>query len=166
MDRRKRRRAERLIKMLSGLLGLSLEVSSSERGRRLERYCARKCRSLGFHVADTTALGKPWDLIVNGYRVQCKSRRKHGKNLHGVNLFKNSRKRYSVGDVDFFVISFNRHCYVIPSSVISDEDGIVRGWVNLTNKRHFINAWDQFESGVVACDMQQLLFAGVETHGR
>jgi hypothetical protein len=159
LNRHKKKKARLLIKQLSNLFGLRLEITASERGRRLESYCARKCRSLGFQVIDHSSNGKPWDLMINGYRVQCKSRKKHGHNSHGVNLFKNSQKRYTVREVDFFVIRFNRHCYVIPAACIADRQGLVRSWVCLTNMRHYINAWNQLEGVSVAFDRQTSLFA-------
>jgi hypothetical protein len=158
MNRRKRKRAEALLKRLAELFGLTLDVTASERGRRLESHCARKCRAIGFHVVDYSAKGKPYDLIVNGHRVQCKSRKAHGHNSHGVNLFKNSQKRYLQSDVDFFVIRFNRKCYVIPSSEICDQDGRVFAWVRLTNKQHYVNAWHQLDGEAVPVDRQRCLF--------
>lgn len=159
MRRTKKRRVENLIKRLCDALGIPVEVTASERGRRLERHCAKKCRSLGFQVIECGAKGKPYDLIVNGFRVQCKNRSKHGHNQTGVNLFKNSQKRYSVSDVDFFVIRFSRKCFVIPSKVIADDLGFVAGWVRLTNKKHFIDGWHQLAGDPVMVDLQMNLFS-------
>lgn len=159
MRRTKKRRAESLIKRLCAVLNIPVEVTASERGRRLERHCAKKCRDLGFQVIDCGSKGKPYDLIVNGFRVQCKNRSKHGHNETGVNLFKNSQKRYRTSDVDFFVIRFSRKCFVIPVELISDESGFVSGWVRLTNKRHFIDAWHQLAGEPVCVETQMNLFA-------
>ncbi len=155
----KKRRAEILIRKLAELLNIPVEVTSTERGRRLERHCAKKCKSLGFQVIDCSSKGKPYDLIVNGFRVQCKNRSKHGHNDNGVNLFKNSQKRYQSNDVDFFVIRFGRKCFVIPTTAISDDSGLVLGWVKLTNKRHFIDAWHQLAGEAVYVEKQMGLFA-------
>ncbi len=159
MRRSKKRRAEILIRKLANLLHIPVEVTASERGRRLERHCANKCRSLGFQVIDCSSQGKPYDLIVNGFRVQCKNRSKHGHNDNGVNLFKNSQKRYQAIDVDFFVIRFSRKCFVIPTTAISDDSGLVLGWVRLTNKKHFIDAWHQLAGNAVYSETQMSLFA-------
>lgn len=165
--RTKRRRAESLIKRLCNLLRIPVELTASERGRRLERHCAKTFRALGFQVIECGAKGKPYDLVVNGFRVQCKNRSKHGHNNTGVNLFKNSSKRYSVSDVDFFVICFSRKCFVIPSSAISDKAGLVVGWVRLTNKRHFIDAWHQLSGEPVYVEKQMSMFVtGEGSNGR
>jgi len=158
VKRTKKRRVETIIKRLCAALGIPVEVTASERGRRLERHCAKKFRDLGFQVIDCGSKGKPYDLIVNGLRVQCKNRRRHGHNATGVNLFKNSQKQYRASDVDFFVIRFCRKCFVIPTSVISDEAGLVAGWVRLTNKRHFIDAWHQLAGQPIPVETQMNLF--------
>lgn len=156
----KKRRAETLIKKLATLLGIPIQVTCSERGRRFEQYCATKCRELGFQVIDHSHKQKPYDLLVNGFRVQCKARNKHGNNHTGVNLLKNSQKRYMVSDVDFFVIRFAKKCFVIPSSAISDRSGYVRAWVRLNNKKHFIDAWDQLLGRHVYAETQMTFFEG------
>jgi hypothetical protein len=158
MMRSKKRRAEALITKLAEVLNIPIEVTSTERGRRLERHCAKKCRDLGLQVIDYSSKGRPYDLIVNGFRVQCKNRSKHGHNDNGVNLFKNSQKRYQSSEVDFFVIRFSRKCFVIPTSAISDDSGLVACWVRLTNKRHFIDAWHQLGGTAVCVDAQMSLF--------
>jgi len=165
LNRRKRKRAESLLKRLGDLLGIDLDITASEKGKRLESHCARKWRSMGFSVMECGDKGQPYDLIVNGHRVQCKSRTKHGHNEHGVNLFKNSQKRYLVSQVDFFVIRFNRKCYVIPSSDICDSDGRVLSWIRLTNKNHYVNAWNQLGGESVVMDRQRCLFMK-GSHGR
>jgi hypothetical protein len=158
LNRRNRKRAETLLMRLAQVLGIAVDVTASERGRRLESYCASKCRAMGFDVIECGTKGKPYDLVINGHRVQCKSRKKHGHNGHGVNLFKNSQKKYLKSEVDFFVIRFNRQCFVIPSSDICDRDGRVFSWVRLTNKAHYVNAWHQLEGQVVLMDRQRCLF--------
>lgn len=157
---RKNRDAETLIKKLARLLDIPVQVTSSERGRRFEQYCAKKCRELGFQVIDHSHKLKPYDLLVNGFRVQCKSRNKHGESKTGVNLFKHSQRRYMASDVDFFVIRFDKKCFVIPSSVISDGLGHVTPWVNLSNKKHFIDAWHQLEGRPVYAETQMSFLVG------
>jgi hypothetical protein len=159
VKRTKKRKAEALIKRLAQLLCIPVEVTASERGRRLERHCAAKFKLLGFQVIDCSSKGKPYDLIVNGFRVQCKNRNKHGNSANGVNLFKNSQKRYKASDVDFFVIRFSRKCFVIPTAAISDDKGSVIGYVTLTNKKHFIDAWHQLGGDPIYAETQMNLFA-------
>jgi hypothetical protein len=157
---RKKRDAETLIKKLARLLDIPVQVTSSERGRRFEQYCAKKCRELRFQVIDHSHKQKPYDLLVNGFRVQCKARNKHGNNRTGVNLSKNNQKRYVASDVDFFVIRFAKKCFVIPSSVIADRSGHVRAWVRLNNKKHFIDAWDQLLGRPVYAETQMSFLEG------
>lgn len=157
--RSKRRHAESLIKKLACLLNIPIQVTSSANGKRLEQHCTRKCRQMGFQVIDHSRKGMPHDLLINGFRVQCKNRRKHGNSGNGVNLYKNSQKQYRTEDVDFFVIRFLRKCYVIPSSCISDRNGLVFRYVTLNGKRHYINAWHQLAGERVAVDVQARLFA-------
>lgn len=157
---RKKRDAETLIKKLARLLGIPVQVTSSERGKRFEQYCAKQCRELGFQVIDHSHKQKPYDLLVNGFRVQCKARNKHGNCRTGVNLLKNSQKRYVASDVDFFVIRFEKKCFVIPSSVIADQSGHVKSWVTLDNKKHFIDAWHQLKGRPVYTETQMSFLVG------
>lgn len=160
--RSQRRRAETLIKKLAKLLDIPVQVTASATGKRLEQHCTSRCKRLGFQVIDDSSKFLPHDIRVNGFRVQCKNRSKHGKNGNGVNLFKNSQKRYRVEDVDFFVIRYLRKCYVIPSSQISDSDGLVFGYVNLNVMRHYIDAWSQLAGDRVPVDVQTNLFQKVQ----
>ena len=161
--RSKRRHAESLLKKLAMALGIPIQITCSEKGKRLEQHTAQKCRRLGFQVIDDSKKRLSHDLRVNGFRVQCKNRSKHGGRADGVYLFKNSQKKYTTEEVDFFVIRLSRKCYVIPSSQIADSDGFVARYVPLNKKRHYINAWYQLAGEKVAVDVQASLFAEVKT---
>jgi hypothetical protein len=162
----KRRHAEILIRKLARLLNIPIQVTTTANGKRLEQHCTRKCRELGFQVIDDSKKGLPHDLRVNGFRVQCKSRRKHGNNGQGVNLKKSGQRQYSTSHVDFFVIRFNRKCYVVPSCCIAGDDGLVCNWVNLAKLGRYIDAWSQLAGERVCVDVQTNLFARVATNGR
>jgi hypothetical protein len=166
VNNRERRKAEFLLKNLANVIGLSLDTTPSARGRRFECYCARKAKSLGFSVLSVGERLKPWDLVINGYRVQCKARQKHGHRQHGVYLRKNNDRRYSTNEVDFFAILFNSQCFVIPSSELCDDEGVVCGYVSLADKQHFVDAWMQLCGQRVQVDRQLSMFSGNIQNGQ
>lgn len=155
-----RRKAERLLRKLAKMLGVPLQVKTSEIGKRFEKKVAQLCESRGFQVIDAAGDQLPWDLVVNGYRVQCKARRPHGSNVYSVNLFKNSQKRYTADEVDFFAIKFGAEVFVIPSRAIAAADGTVTSCVSLSRVQHFKDAWHQLRGESVYRERQGRLFAG------
>lgn len=161
----RRQQAERLVRKLAKLLGVPLQVKTSEIGRRFERQVARVCKSLGFQVIDASSHQLPWDLVVNGHRVQCKSRNAHGNRSYSVYLLKNSQKRYMVVDVDFFVVKFCEEVFVIPSREIAREDGTVMHCVSLARLQHYKDAWGQLAGESVYHERQQRLFQTRGEHG-
>jgi hypothetical protein len=163
----RKRRAEAALLEIADALGIRLQVCASENGRRLELHVSKKCRALGYQVIDDSRKQKPWDLRINSLRVQCKSRSRHGiSGSVGVYLLKNSQKQYHVSDVDFFVVRFDRKCYVIPSLAIADQSGFVVRYVRLAEMRHYIGAWHQLTGERLAIDVQRSLFVRTDNYGR
>ena len=157
MRRDARRKVRRAVRLLASAMGIKLEQSHSQKGMWFEARCAKICRKLGYQVIDMTKKQERYDLLVNGHRVQCKTRRPHG-NRSGVLLSKSSERKYMSSEVDFFVIGHMKRCYVIPASEISDESGVIRNHLCLTNKHHYINAWGQLEGERIEHEQQKKLF--------
>ena len=153
-----RSKVRRAVRLLASAMGIKLEQSHSQKGRWFEARCAKICRNLGYQVIDVAKKQERYDLLVNGHRVQCKTRRPHGNRRGAVLLSKSSERKYMSSEVDFFVIGHMKRCYVIPASEISDESGVIRNHLCLTNKHHYINAWGQLEGERIEHEQQKKLF--------
>jgi hypothetical protein len=139
-------------------MGIKLEQSHSQKGTWFEARCAKICRKLGYQVIDVTKKQKRYDLLINGHRVQCKTRRPHGNVRDAVLLSKSSERRYLDSEVDFFVIGYMRKCYVIPAVEISNDVGEIKNHLCLSNKYHYINAWGQLDGERIKHEQQKKLF--------
>jgi hypothetical protein len=154
-----RSKVRRAVRLLASAMGIKLEQSHSQKGRWFEARCAKICRNLGYQVIDVSKKQERYDLLVNGHRVQCKTRKKQpAKNGFGVLLAKSSERKYLVSEVDFFVISYMKTCYVIPAKEILNKGGEINNWVLLSNKYHYINAWGQLEGERIEYEQQKKLF--------
>ena len=153
----RRKRSEILVKRLARHLGLKIQLDCSVIGRRFELKVARVCRDAGFQVIDCSARKLPYDLLINGKRVQCKVRHpgKRKQDGNGIHLSKGKGKdRYRVCDIDFFVIGSKGVMWVIPTSLLCTDSGYIKSWVALKNKSHFINAFEQLAGLPVSYDRQ------------
>ena len=153
----RRKRSELLLRRLAKHLGINVQLKSSEIGRSLERRVARICVDLGFQVIDRASCQLKYDLLINGNKVQCKSRRMYRSRKlhgHGVMLHKGKSAYAHASEIDFLVIKHASLIYVIPTSVLGLKDGWIKSWVPLSDKFHFINAWGQLAGQPVKCDRQ------------
>ena len=165
----RRKRSEILVKRLARHLGLKIQLDSSVIGRKFELKVARVCRDTGFQVIDCSAKKLPYDLLVNGKKVQCKVRHlgKRRRDGDGIHLSKGKGKdRYRVCDIDFFVIGSKGVIWVIPTSLLSTDSGYVKSWVSLKNKSHFISAFEQLAGLPVSYDRQVRFGFKEATDGR
>ena len=165
----RRKKSEILVKRLARLLRLKIQIDSSVIGRKLELKVARVCRDAGFQVIDCSARKLPYDLIVNGKKVQCKVRHlgKRRKDGYGIHLSKGKGKdRYRVCDIDFFVIGSKGVMWVIPTLSLCTDSGYVKSWITLKNKSHYINAFEQLAGLPVSYDRQVRFGFTEATDGR
>lgn len=161
MRRLRRKKAERLVLQLAALFDMPLQVSNSATGTRFERYCIRKCRRLGYQVIDDTKKQVAHDIIVNGYRVQCKSRKLHKSRPTTLGLVHTGACLYTVDTVDFFALAAMKTVWIVPSAFLAREDGTIPKDVSTTKIAHFANAWHQLAGDPVYYEKQKgLPFCG------
>jgi len=151
---RRRKQVEKIIFSLAAMHGIPLQLQAKEIGRRLEYKVAKICEGLGYQVFDASLKQLRWDLLVNGFKVQCKARNSHGKNGYAINLLKNGTRPYTVEDVDFFVVFFDKKFFVLPVSEISDSSGNIFNWISLSDKQVYVDAWEQLRGKAVRRERQ------------
>lgn len=159
MRRAKRRRAEAILVELARLLDVPIQVNTKTIGRRFELLCARKCESMGFQVIDTSSQQLCYDLVVNGHRVQCKTRklRSCSRRSTEIRLQHRSTRPYRVDEVDFFIIRHGKKILVVPSDAISRDDGTVKGTVDVRSLLQFVDAWKQLDGDSIPHERQASL---------
>ena len=77
------------------------------------------CELRGF-VCEHAPLGQRYDLMVNSYKVQCKSSFATCS-IDIRNKDKENNRRYLPGDFDFMAIYSNEEVYVVPISSLLDD---------------------------------------------
>jgi len=93
------------------------------------------CKQKGFHISKS-ALGEKHDVIVNGFRVQCKFSA-NSKKIDLRNKGKNTRK-YHKDDVDFFAIKTIETYYVVSSlDLLSDDEQFLLTSIKIENLKKF-----------------------------
>ena len=122
-DSQTRASIERILIETARQFGVRLIVDPSESGGRWVAYCAEKFVPLvgSDEVIDASARQLPYDLLVNGRKVQCKSRKR--KKSGQCALRKHTGQPYSRCDVDFFAIQYGDEHYLIPYDALCRDDG-------------------------------------------
>lgn len=130
-------------------------------GRECVETVAEICAALGYSVfvpeRETLA---PWDMQVNGMRVQVKSRSSHKEQPNRVRLkthFGSGKVAYSVRDFDAVVIRWFVRWYVIPSHAIGRMDGSVMNGIYMPSVAEWVDRWDVLD-GARVCYSQQKCF--------
>lgn len=107
---------------IARLAGGNLQPAGNLIGREWEQIVSeRLCSMYGSeNVKNVSKQQLPYDLIVLGKKIQCKSRAQ--KNCGGRNWVKiapsNGGLHYAAGDVDFFALRLNEKEYVFPFSAL------------------------------------------------
>ena len=125
-----------------------LEVSSSSSsksppalGAEAVAEFSAKCMALGFCVEDQSDRLLPHDLVVNGLRVEVKTRTTDSTTFH----LKGRRScfliAYKTQDVDVFAIRLNGLWHIFPSTVLADDTGNVKNKVTVKRISPYANDW-------------------------
>jgi hypothetical protein len=107
---------------IARLAGGNLQQAGNLIGREWEQIVSeRLCNEYGSeNVKNVSKQQLPYDFIVLGKKIQCKSRAQ--KNCGGRNWVKiapgNGALHYAEGDVDFFALRLNGKEYVFPFSAL------------------------------------------------
>lgn len=115
-------------------------------GRLCVEEVAEICMSLGYSVfVPKHETLEPWDLQVNGLRVQVKSRCSHKEQQNRVRLKTycgSGTIAYTVSDFDVLVIRWFVRWYVIPAQSIARLDGSVMNGIYMPNVAEWTDRWD------------------------
>jgi hypothetical protein len=130
-------------------------------GRECVEQVADICNSLGYsvYVPERETCG-PWDMKVNGMRVQVKSRCIDNFKPNCIRLKTNfgpATKAYSVNDIDAFVIRWDAKWYVVPSSEMPCAEGSIRNGIFMPDIGEWRDRWEVLDGDRV-CYSQQKSF--------
>jgi hypothetical protein len=115
------------------------------------------CNSLGFSVwVPEKELCRPWDLLINGHKVQVKYRSVCTSNRNRVRLKTYLRPRAMAYDKDAFaylVLYWNQHWFVIKSQLLL-VDGGMRNALHMPHFCRYRDKWDLLSDGKVVMEIQ------------
>lgn len=128
-------------------------------GRQCVAAVAELCDQLGYgvYVPEKETCG-PWDLLVNGMRVQVKSRSsvKEQQNRIRLRTYMGSGKAaYRLEDADVLVICWFGVWYVIPFRAICRADGVVKNGLHMPSVSEWAGRWDVLDVGRVVYSKQK-----------
>jgi len=128
---------------------------SRERGFAFESDFVRRANDRG-HRAFRVKGHKPHDVLVDGVRVQCKSKQfvDHGR----VRIAK-GQKKYRRGDWDVLALDFRGTLFLIPETLLRTSRGTLLTVIRPRFFRRWIEAWQVFSGKALQQhDQQQTLF--------
>lgn len=116
---------------------------SRERGFAFESDFVRRATLRG-HKAHRVCGHKPHDVVVDGVRVQCKSKQfdEQGR----VRIAK-GQKKYRRGDWDVLALDFRGTLYLIPEPILRTKSGTLLTVIRPRFFRRWIDAWQVFSHG-------------------
>ena len=132
---------------------------SRERGFALESDFVRRAQIRG-HKAHRVDGHKPHDVVVDGVRVQCKSKQfdEQGR----VRIAK-GQKKYRRGDWDVLALDFRGTLYLIPEPVLRTPGGTLLTVIRPCTFRRWIDAWHVFSQERLRNEPhEKTLFDGLE----
>jgi hypothetical protein len=101
-----------------------------------EQDFQRLCGLNGIKCVACGKLDSRYDLIANGYRIQCKHTSKWPI-IDIRNKDKNNNRRYLVGDFDFIAIRSLNKVFIIPQDKLpKDSTKVISGYVNLDTQKY------------------------------
>jgi hypothetical protein len=140
-----------LLKQIAELMGESGGNSLRTRGKRWEKKFSSLASGKGFSVTSVESKGLQYDSIVNGKRVQCKSRSllKNGSvDLCLARRKGNSKKAYLIDDFDVLALRCQCLTYLIPAWAIAHSDGAtIKNNIKPKDYACFVENWGFF-SGI------------------
>ncbi len=128
-------------------------------GRKCVEMVAEICQQLGYgvYVPEKETCG-PWDMKVNGERVQVKLRGVCTQQPNRIRLktyMGSGTVAYRMEDVDAFVIRWSDRWYVVPSHFIATRGGDIMNAVYMPSIAGWIDKWCLFEGERVAYEQQK-----------
>jgi hypothetical protein len=129
------------------------------KGRECVEMVADICTLLGYsvYVPEKETCG-PWDMKVNGMRVQVKARDSFAEHRNRVRLktyMGSGKTAYMSGDVDVFVIRQFGRWYVIPTNAIARTDGAIANGIYMPSVGEWLDRWDVLDGVRVAYSQQK-----------
>ena len=140
---RKQLQAESLLMQLGEVLGIRLRLHSDVAGDRWVSECAQAFgREHGHHnVQDISKKQLPYDLVVNGFRVQCKTRTpKRGRSMSIEKWW--GQSRYGNNAFDVLALKYGTDIYIIPIKALVKPDGTFKNDIKPDNFWRFKNRWN------------------------
>lgn len=124
---------------------------SRERGFAFESDFVRRASDRG-HKAFRVKGHKPHDVVVDGVRVQCKSKQfdEQGR----VRIAK-GQKKYRRGDWDVLALDFRGTLYLIPETLLRTSRGTLLTVIRPRFFRRWIEAWHVFSGKPLRQENQQ-----------
>ena len=139
----KQLRAESLLIQLGEVLGIRLRLHSDVAGDRWVSECAQAFGSEhGRHnVQDISKKQLPYDLVVNGLRVQCKARTpKRGRSMSIEKWW--GQSRYGSNAFDVLALKYGADSYIIPIKALVKRDGTFKNDIKPDNFWRFKDCWN------------------------
>jgi hypothetical protein len=131
-------------------------------GRVAELEAMSICRSLGYTVEDVSRKHLPYDIVVNGLRVQVKLRSPERGNSNRFRIRTNESSANvacTARDVDCFALLYDRRWYVFPAEAIARDDGEIRNGHLVRDISRYCDSWQLLAGAHCSVvDMQLQLF--------
>lgn len=127
---------------------------SRERGFAFESDFVRQARDRG-HKAFRVRGHRPHDVVVDGLRVQCKSKQfdEQGR----VRVAKGQHK-YKRGDWDVLALDYRGTLYLIPERLLRTPRGTLLTVIRPRFFKRWVDAWHVFDGSKAVLSEQQTLF--------
>lgn len=114
---------------------------SREQGFAFESEFVQRAKHHG-HKAFRVTGHRPHDVVVDGVRVQCKSKQfdENGR----VRIAK-GQKKYKRGDWDVLALDYRGTLYLIPETLLRTPRGTLLTVIKPTSFRKWVDAWHVFQ---------------------
>lgn len=136
----------------------ALSILATVLGWSWEDEFEDQCKELGFDVNDQVGLGKPYDSIINGKKVQCKTTTTCEDRKDIRSKIKDNGRRYHLKDFDILALrvcnSSGDRKYFIPSNQLVGENNLIKPSMKLSDHEKFLNNWDVFTKTTPKKDLE------------
>jgi hypothetical protein len=128
--------------------------TESESGLAWESRFMRLAKRKGFSVSPAERHDSKYDCIVNGLRVQCKSRKRSPRDM--VQLRNTARwsggeqrRAYGRDEFDILALRYDKKAYIIPATDLRSGDGkFLLNTIFPDKFSHFVDDWGAFSGPV------------------
>lgn len=156
------KRVRRLVRELAAATGVSTTPQAT--GDKWESRFQSLARQRGLRVDPSPGRISSYDCVVNGYRVQCKSRARTSRRTirlsHNAVVHRNSKRPYLRGEFDVLALRYGGKTYIIPEeALLSATGGTLINDFAPERFDSYTDYWVAFEgSGAIAIGPKQLTF--------